>query len=52
MVDRILEVIEIEKPDVIHAHSPALNGLAAIKAGRKANIPVVYEIRAFWEDAL
>lgn len=51
MVDRILEVIEIEKPDVIHAHSPALNGLAAIKAGRKANIPVVYEIRAFWEDA-
>jgi len=51
MVDRILEVITIEKPDVIHAHSPALNGLAAIKAGRKANIPVVYEIRAFWEDA-
>lgn len=51
MVKRILEVIEIEKPDVIHAHSPALNGLAALKAGRKTGIPVVYEIRAFWEDA-
>jgi PEP-CTERM/exosortase A-associated glycosyltransferase len=51
MVTRILEVINIEKPDVIHAHSPALNGLAALKAGRKAGLPVVYEIRAFWEDA-
>jgi len=51
MVDRILEVIEIEKPDVIHAHSPALNGLAALRASRKSGLPVVYEIRAFWEDA-
>ena len=51
MVKRILDVIEIEKPDVIHAHSPALNGLAALKAGRKSGLPVVYEIRAFWEDA-
>jgi PEP-CTERM/exosortase A-associated glycosyltransferase len=51
MVKRILEVIEIEKPDVIHAHSPALNGLAALKAGKKSGLPVVYEIRAFWEDA-
>lgn len=51
MVKRILEVIEIEKPDIIHAHSPALNGLAALKAGRKSGLPVVYEIRAFWEDA-
>jgi len=51
MVKRLLEAIEIEKPDIIHAHSPALNGLAALKAGRKAGLPVVYEIRAFWEDA-
>jgi len=51
MVKRLLEVIEIEKPDIIHAHSPALNGMAALKAGRKAGLPVVYEIRAFWEDA-
>jgi PEP-CTERM/exosortase A-associated glycosyltransferase len=51
MVKRILEVIALEKPDIIHAHSPALNGLAAIKAGEKSGLPVVYEIRAFWEDA-
>ncbi len=51
MVKRILEVIDIEKPDIIHAHSPALNGLAALKVGRKLGLPVVYEIRAFWEDA-
>jgi PEP-CTERM/exosortase A-associated glycosyltransferase len=49
--DRILEAIEIEKPDVIHAHSPALNGLAALKAAKISGLPVVYEIRAFWEDA-
>ena len=39
------------KPDVLHAHSPALNGLAALRVGRKYGIPIVYEVRAFWEDA-
>ncbi|SHJ57197.1 PEP-CTERM/exosortase A-associated glycosyltransferase, Daro_2409 family [Malonomonas rubra DSM 5091] len=48
---RILEVAEIEKPDIIHAHSPVLNGIPAIWAARKFGVPVVYEIRAFWEDA-
>jgi len=44
-------IIGIEKPDILHAHSPCLNGLAALKAGRRHKIPVVYECRAFWEDA-
>ncbi|MEJ2533781.1 MAG: glycosyltransferase, exosortase A system-associated [Halioglobus sp.] len=48
---RIEEVAAIEKPDILHAHSPALNGLAALRAGHKLNLPVVYECRAFWEDA-
>jgi len=48
---RIEEIIKIEKPDVIHAHSPMLNGIAALRVAKKLNIPVVYEIRAFWEDA-
>ncbi|RLQ20781.1 glycosyltransferase, exosortase A system-associated [Seongchinamella sediminis] len=48
---RIEEVAAIEQPDILHAHSPALNGLAALRAGRKLNLPVVYECRAFWEDA-
>jgi len=49
--NRLDEIIPQIKPDIIHAHSPALNGLAAVKAGKKYHIPVVYEIRAFWEDA-
>lgn len=46
---RILELAA--DVDVIHAHSPALNGLPAVQAGRRLRKPVVYEIRAFWEDA-
>jgi len=48
---RLDEVIAEVRPDILHAHSPALNGLAAIRAGRRHRIPVVYECRAFWEDA-
>jgi PEP-CTERM/exosortase A-associated glycosyltransferase len=48
---RLQEVTELIKPDIIHAHSPALNGMPAVRVGRAMGIPVVYEIRAFWEDA-
>lgn len=48
---RIEEIVKTEEVDIIHAHSPVLNGLAALKVGKKYNIPVHYEIRAFWEDA-
>lgn len=48
---RLREVIGIVKPDILHAHSPALNAIAALRVGRSLGIPVVYEIRAFWEDA-
>jgi PEP-CTERM/exosortase A-associated glycosyltransferase len=48
---RISDVAADIKPDVIHAHSPVLNAIPALRIGRKLGIPVVYEIRAFWEDA-
>jgi len=48
---RLREVIAEFQPDILHVHSPALNGLAACSVGRRMRIPVVYEIRAFWEDA-
>lgn len=48
---RILEVAKAEQPAIIHAHSPVLNAIPALWAGRKLGLPVVYEIRAFWEDA-
>jgi hypothetical protein len=36
---------------VIQAHSPVLNGIPALRVGQRLGIPVVYEVRAFWEDA-
>jgi glycogen(starch) synthase len=39
------------QPDLIHAHSPALCGQAAARVAKERGIPLVYEIRAFWEDA-
>ncbi len=51
LADAIVALAAIWRPDVLHAHSPALCGLAAVRAGKRLGIPVVYEIRAFWEDA-
>ncbi|MGZ8193259.1 MAG: TIGR04063 family PEP-CTERM/XrtA system glycosyltransferase [Methylobacter sp.] len=51
LTKRLDEIIPEIKPDILHAHSPALNGLAALKAARKHKIPLIYECRAFWEDA-
>ncbi|MCO6439771.1 MAG: glycosyltransferase, exosortase A system-associated [Nitrococcus mobilis] len=48
---RLMQVIAKVQPDLIHAHSPALNGLAALRAARRWRLPVVYEVRALWEDA-
>jgi len=48
---RILEVAHEVQPSIIHAHSPALTAVPAFHAGRKLRLPLVYEIRAFWEDA-
>ena len=48
---RLDQIIPTLKPDVLHAHSPCLNAIAALRAGKKFGIPVVYEVRAFWEDA-
>lgn len=39
------------RPDLIHAHSPVLSALAALPVARRHRIPLLYEIRAFWEDA-
>ncbi len=48
---RLDEIIKDVRPDILHAHSPVLNGLPAIRIGRRHRLAVVYEIRAFWEDA-
>ena len=48
---RLRALVPVLKPDILHAHSPCLNGLAAESIGRTLGIPVVYEMRASWEDA-
>jgi glycogen(starch) synthase len=48
---RILELLNEGSFDIIHAHSPALCGLAALQAARSRRIPFVYEVRSFWEDS-
>ena len=48
---RLLEVARQVKPHLLHAHSPVLNAIPALRVGRTLGIPVVYEVRAFWEDA-
>src|SRR3546814_16135672 len=48
---RLDEVIEETRPDILQAHSPILNGLPALWAGRRHRLPVVYAVRCFWADA-
>ena len=48
---RLLEVARQVQPHILHAHSPVLNAIPALRVGRELGIPVVYEVRAFWEDA-
>lgn len=48
---RLAELVAKHRPDLIHAHSPVLNAIPALRVGRRCAVPVVYEVRAFWEDA-
>jgi PEP-CTERM/exosortase A-associated glycosyltransferase len=48
---RIEQALDSGRFDIVHAHSPVLCGLAALQAAESRNLPLVYEIRAFWEDA-
>lgn len=48
---RLAKLIDEVKPDIVHAHSPALNGLPALWAAHPKGLPVVYEVRALWEEA-
>lgn len=48
---RLDALIATFQPDILHAHSPVLNALPAVRAGRRHGVPVVYELRALWEDA-
>ncbi|MET0370477.1 MAG: TIGR04063 family PEP-CTERM/XrtA system glycosyltransferase [Sphingobium sp.] len=49
--DAIDALLRRWRPDIIHAHSPVLNAMAAQRIATRHGIPLLYEIRAFWEDA-
>lgn len=51
LADAIEALVRDWRPDIIHAHSPVLDALAAQRVARRHGIPTIYEIRAFWEDA-
>ncbi|MGQ0613696.1 MAG: TIGR04063 family PEP-CTERM/XrtA system glycosyltransferase [Planctomycetaceae bacterium] len=48
---RITSLLPTLRPEILHAHSPCLNGMAALSVGRRFGLPVLYEMRALWEDA-
>jgi len=48
---RIEAVARTWRPDLLHAHSPVLDAMAAQRVADRLGLPLVYEIRAFWEDA-
>jgi len=50
-MQRLADLVARLRPDVLHAHSPVLNAIPALRVGRRFALPVVYEVRAFWEDA-
>jgi glycogen(starch) synthase len=47
----VASIVDRFRPDILHAHSPVLGALAALRVARARKLPLVYEIRAFWEDA-
>lgn len=49
--ERIDALVDQFRPDVLHAHSPVLDAVAGLRVAKKRQLPFVYEIRAFWEDA-
>ncbi|MEA3053491.1 MAG: glycogen synthase [Sphingomonadales bacterium] len=48
---RLEELVDLWRPDQLHVHSPVLNALAALPVAKRRGLPLLYEIRAFWEDA-
>lgn len=46
--EKIVEMARVEKPEIIHAASNYINGIASILAARKIGIKSVYEVRGMW----
>jgi glycogen synthase len=47
---RLAQIHRHDPPSLLHVYSPCLNGLAALSLARRLHIPLIYEVRALWED--
>jgi len=47
---RVEDIVRAQRPGLLQVHSPCLNGLAALPVARRFGIPIIYEVRALWED--
>lgn len=50
-MERLAALIKDLRPSIIHAHSDFLNAYVAHAVGSAYGIPVVYEVRGFWEES-
>ncbi len=48
---RVEEAIDALQPEIVHAGSPVIVGLPALRAARRRGLPFVYEVRDLWENA-
>ncbi len=48
---KLVYLHEKEDFDILHVHSPVLNALPALLLSWHKQVPLLYDIRAFWEDA-
>src|ERR1700728_35174 len=48
--DRIVKELRSGAFDIVHAHSPAICGVAGLRAAHQGGARLVYEIRVVWED--
>ena len=46
LAHRLQQVVRLTRPDLLHAHSPLENALAALRVGRRAGLPVLFEAHA------
>ncbi len=47
----VLDIVERERPDVLHAHSSYTNAYTAMPAARRFGLPLVYEVRTLWGES-
>jgi glycosyltransferase involved in cell wall biosynthesis len=48
--EALIDLVERLRPAVLHAASDFRNALVALEVGEALDLPVIYEVRGFWEE--